>query len=338
MTGIDRPLFRRIAALALSTSLVAFGIAGMALAEEAPETGEAPKVAVAEASVARETPIVTSNNDGPDAFVDVRALNGETTDGVVNLEDAETSEERASCEEVRAENAKDFVEVPCEGTPLADGPSEDIPIEGISTIGDAPVMVVPLVEDALRIDGVEAGVEGTSTSPEGLPSQDTQETGEVSKADALDSPDEPVESGSVIPAEPMVLSTPSQPEPPTAPVTPIAPVADPAAVSTSEVALFSAAAPMGTWVVENGSTYYRLPDGTNQTGRLQIDGDWYYLDPSANGARATGMQELDADAGTALCLFGADGKQRFGEAFVDGAWCYFDPDHMGAQSHSSLSR
>ena len=46
------------------------------------------------------------------------------------------------------------------------------------------------------------------------------------------------------------------------------------------------------WEERDGTTYYLDKDGNPVTGLVRIDGAWYYLDPQAGGARATGEVEL----------------------------------------------
>ena len=46
------------------------------------------------------------------------------------------------------------------------------------------------------------------------------------------------------------------------------------------------------WAERDGETYYLGADGEPLTGLVRVDGAWYYLDPAAGGARATGEVEL----------------------------------------------
>ena len=46
------------------------------------------------------------------------------------------------------------------------------------------------------------------------------------------------------------------------------------------------------WAERDGETYYLGADGNPLTGLVRVDGAWYYLDPAAGGARATGEVEL----------------------------------------------
>ena len=218
---------------------------------------------------------------------------------------------------------------------IAANPENDEPCEGKASqemtnaqLGEAPSGELP--EDASVESNPIADEADTSevlaVEPCGVTRESAlQDIQVVQKTDAMGCSDA-VEGEDIEPEEEHLSPSPTEP-----PSTPIVPDAAPA-----PAALTADAAPAGVWVTENGSTYYRLPDGTNQTGHLQIDGDWYYLDPSANGARATGIRELNIGEDMAPCLFGTDGRQLFGEALIDGAWCYFDPDRMGAQSRASF--
>lgn len=323
MTGIDRPLFRRIAALALSAAFAAFGMVGAALAEEAPRVAEAPEIA-AEAYAVGD---VSGEASGGvfDAFVKAGDCNEGNVDVAASFGSAGFYEEEPSCGEVEG-----FAEASSEeGAPIESDLSGDIP-----GADDPVVDEDPAADNGLAIDGAETGADDAPAPSEDSSPQDVRGADEVGGDDAVDSPDDPAESEDAAPTESAVSMSPLlQIEQPNA-----ASAHDATIDTLSDSATPLNVAPTGTWVTENSLTYYRLPDGTNQTGYRQIDGDWYYLDPAANGARATGMQELDANtgAGTVRCLFGDDGKQHFGEALVDGAWCYFDPDHMGAQSRSSF--
>ncbi len=96
-----------------------------------------------------------------------------------------------------------------------------------------------------------------------------------------------------------------------------------AAVATTATA--TRAPQKNGWVTTGGSTYY-FSKGAKVTGLTRIDGSWYYLDPSRDGARATGLVSVPTDAAAgayATMCFDAQGRRLTGAQSIGGSTYYF---------------
>ena len=102
------------------------------------------------------------------------------------------------------------------------------------------------------------------------------------------------------------------------------------------------------WQLKEGTWYYATSSGKAYTGWLHQGGSWYWLDPDAGGAMATGLHEcggstywFDAsgamatgwvlDGGTWYYATGS-GALASGWAYVGGAWYWLEPDAGGAMA------
>ena len=316
MTGIDRALYRRVAALALTASMTALGIAGTAVADEATDACEVVTADVAEVLVVEATPSV----DWADDVMGADAVGRDAADAPAEPAADEAGEQDVLPEADHEDGSGDVAD----GGAPSEAPSED---------GDPFFEEVPLDGDG-DADATDLDVDEAST-PEATQGAGVEAGADDLEAAVVEQPCEDVDEGKAAEAEPEEV-------PPTAleaaadtPET-VAVTEEAPSLQGAQAVVAADPAPAGTWVTEGGSTYYRLSDGTNQVGHQFIDGAWYYLDPANNGARAVGVREVADGTSTLLCLFGTDGKQRFGEAQVNGAWCYFDPDRSGAQSRSAF--
>ena len=95
------------------------------------------------------------------------------------------------------------------------------------------------------------------------------------------------------------------------------------------------------WQLKEGTWYYATSSGKAYTGWLHQGGAWYWLDPDAGGAMATGLHECSGstywfnasgamatgwalDGGTWYYATGS-GALASGWAYVGGAWYWLDP-------------
>ena len=72
------------------------------------------------------------------------------------------------------------------------------------------------------------------------------------------------------------------------------------------------------WQLKDGTWYYATADGKAYTGWLRLGGAWYWLEPGAGGAMATGLRECDGST----YWFGASGAMATGWVRDGGAWYY----------------
>ena len=95
------------------------------------------------------------------------------------------------------------------------------------------------------------------------------------------------------------------------------------------------------WQLKDGTWYYATADGKAYTGWLRLGGSWYWLDPDAGGAMATGLHACNGstywfDASGAMAtgwvLDGGDwyyatgsGALASGWLSLNGAWYWLDP-------------
>lgn len=112
------------------------------------------------------------------------------------------------------------------------------------------------------------------------------------------------------------------------------------------------------WVQEKDAWYYYDQTGTLQTGELELEGNYYYLDPDNNGARAAGFVQIPAEHslqgkektsyydpqtgqrktgwvlvdGVYYNFLSSTGRQITGEVLINGAEYYLDPDSNGAMA------
>ncbi len=97
------------------------------------------------------------------------------------------------------------------------------------------------------------------------------------------------------------------------------------AKAAGATATATARASQDGWVTTGGSTYY-FSKGAKVTGLTLIDGSWYYLDPSRDGARATGLVSVptdDAVGAYATMCFDAQGRRLTGAQSIGGSTYYF---------------
>ena len=95
------------------------------------------------------------------------------------------------------------------------------------------------------------------------------------------------------------------------------------------------------WQLKDGIWYYATADGKVYTGWLRLGGAWYWLEPDAGGAMATGLHECNGslywfnasgvmatgwllDGGTWYYATGS-GALASGWAYLGGAWYWLDP-------------
>lgn len=81
------------------------------------------------------------------------------------------------------------------------------------------------------------------------------------------------------------------------------------------------------WVTRDGASYYLGADGKPLVGEQQIDGAWYYLDPSAGGAMATGLVRQTVSSGSGsfkLAYYDESGRRVSGLRTLSGVTYRFD--------------
>ena len=72
------------------------------------------------------------------------------------------------------------------------------------------------------------------------------------------------------------------------------------------------------WQLNDGTWYYATSSGKAYTGWLHQSGAWYWLDPDAGGAMATGLHEC----GGSMYWFSASGAMATGWVLDGGTWYY----------------
>ena len=72
------------------------------------------------------------------------------------------------------------------------------------------------------------------------------------------------------------------------------------------------------WQLKEGTWHYATSDGKAYTGWLRQGGAWYWLDPDAGGAMATGLHECDGS----MYWFDASGAMATGWVLDGGTWYY----------------
>ena len=72
------------------------------------------------------------------------------------------------------------------------------------------------------------------------------------------------------------------------------------------------------WQLKEGTWYYATSVGKAYTGWLRQGGAWYWLDPDAGGAMATGLHECNGS----MYWFNASGAMATGWVLDDGTWYY----------------
>ena len=72
------------------------------------------------------------------------------------------------------------------------------------------------------------------------------------------------------------------------------------------------------WQLKDGTWYYATADGKAYTGWLRLGGSWYWLDPDAGGAMATGLHVCNG----AAYWFNASGAMATGWVLDGGTWYY----------------
>lgn len=72
------------------------------------------------------------------------------------------------------------------------------------------------------------------------------------------------------------------------------------------------------WQLKEGTWYYATSDGKAYTGWLRQGGAWYWLDPDASGAMATGIHECNGS----LYWFNLSGAMATGWVLDGGTWYY----------------
>ena len=72
------------------------------------------------------------------------------------------------------------------------------------------------------------------------------------------------------------------------------------------------------WQLKDGTWYYATADGKAYTGWLRLGGSWYWLDPDAGGAMATGLRECNGS----MYWFNASGAMATGWVLDGGTWYY----------------
>ena len=72
------------------------------------------------------------------------------------------------------------------------------------------------------------------------------------------------------------------------------------------------------WQLKEGTWHYATSDGKAYTGWLRQGGAWYWLDPDAGGAMATGLHECDGS----MYWFNASGAMATGWVLDGGTWYY----------------
>jgi glucan-binding YG repeat protein len=76
------------------------------------------------------------------------------------------------------------------------------------------------------------------------------------------------------------------------------------------------------WIYNSSNWYYFASSGRQKTGWAKLNGYWYYLDPTEDGAMATGLTTIDGD-GTYF-LSTTSGAMKTGWLSSGGKWYYFD--------------
>ena len=72
------------------------------------------------------------------------------------------------------------------------------------------------------------------------------------------------------------------------------------------------------WQLKDGTWYYATADGKAYTGWLRLGGAWYWLEPDAGGAMATGLHECYGS----MYWFGPSGAMATGWVLDGGTWYY----------------
>ena len=72
------------------------------------------------------------------------------------------------------------------------------------------------------------------------------------------------------------------------------------------------------WQLKDGTWYYATADGKAYTGWLRLGGSWYWLDPDAGGAMATGLHTCNGST----YWFDASGAMATGWVLDGGTWYY----------------
>ena len=72
------------------------------------------------------------------------------------------------------------------------------------------------------------------------------------------------------------------------------------------------------WQLKDGIWYYATADGKVYTGWLRLGGAWYWLEPDAGGAMATGLHECNGS----LYWFNSSGAMATGWVLDGGTWYY----------------
>ena len=72
------------------------------------------------------------------------------------------------------------------------------------------------------------------------------------------------------------------------------------------------------WQLKDGAWYYATADGKAYTGWLRLSGAWYWLEPGAGGAMATGLHECYGS----MYWFGPSGAMATGWVLDGGTWYY----------------
>ena len=76
--------------------------------------------------------------------------------------------------------------------------------------------------------------------------------------------------------------------------------------------------PLYYWQLKDGTWYYATADGGAYTGWLRLGGAWYWLEPGAGGAMATGLHECNGS----MYWFSASGAMATGWVHDGGTWYY----------------
>ncbi len=77
----------------------------------------------------------------------------------------------------------------------------------------------------------------------------------------------------------------------------------------------------GGWKTRGGNTFYQTYEGDPLVGWQEIEGEWYYFDPSREGAMVTGW--MDTDNGR--CYLGSDGARHIGWLETQAGTYYLNP-------------
>ena len=72
------------------------------------------------------------------------------------------------------------------------------------------------------------------------------------------------------------------------------------------------------WQLKDGTWYYANADGKTYTGWLRLGGTWYWLEPDAGGAMATGLRECNGS----VYYFRPSGAMATGWVLDGGTWYY----------------